>query len=477
MNINIKSVDIKAVDGFAICLMIVELKNSSELNNLKSQINEFETNLDRKKINTITDLQTKIIVKERQALPVIDLFTPEENAAYAVNYMTAWVSLFEMARLRSTDSVLIQAAAGGVGTAAVQLAKHFGCTVFGTAGSDEKIKLLSDLNIDGAINYQTQDFENEIKKMTNGKGVDVILEVVGGEVYKKSLRLLSPLGRIIVVGFASMNMQKWNPLSWLRTWRDMPKATIMKMAEKSYGVMATHLGYLLPNEKQLQHTWNELCTFMDTHDIKPVVGHTFDFDEIEKAHSDVFNILLQILDDGRLTDGHGRTVDFTNTIIIMTSNLITADNMTNNFGFLQDLSDQEAVKQRSSIDKVLKKSFRPEFINRIDEIIVFEKLTKDELKQISDLIIKDIQKRLDEKGIEIHLSGSAKELLISEGYDEEFGARPLKRLIQRKIENEISTMIISGKVSDGIKINITSSNGNLTFKTANSKSKSKTLSA
>ena len=201
------------------------------------------------------------------------------------------------------------------------------------------------------------------------------------------------------------------------------------------------------------------------------------FDEIEKAHSDVFNILLQILDDGRLTDGHGRTVDFTNTIIIMTSNLITADNMTNNFGFLQDLSDQEAVKQRSSIDKVLKKSFRPEFINRIDEIIVFEKLTKDELKQISDLIIKDIQKRLDEKGIEIHLSGSAKELLISEGYDEEFGARPLKRLIQRKIENEISTMIISGKVSDGIKINITSSNGNLTFKKTNSKSKSKTLSA
>ena len=201
------------------------------------------------------------------------------------------------------------------------------------------------------------------------------------------------------------------------------------------------------------------------------------FDEIEKAHSDVFNILLQILDDGRLTDGQGRTVDFTNTIVIMTSNLITADNMTNNFGFLQDLSDQEAVKQRSSIDKVLKKSFRPEFINRIDEIIVFEKLSKDELKQISDLIIKDIQKRLDEKGIEIHLSNSAKELLIAEGYDEEFGARPLKRLIQRKIENEISTMIISGKVSDGIKINITSSDGNLIFKTANSKSKFKTLSA
>jgi len=226
----------------------------------------------------------KIIIKERQALPAIESFSPEENAAFSVNYLTAWVSLFEMARLRSTDSVLIHAAAGGVGTAAVQLAKHFGCIVYGTAGNDEKIKLLSDLNIDGAINYRTQDFEKEIKKMTNGKGVDVILEVVGGEVYKKSLRLLSPLGRIIVVGFASMNLQKWNPLSWLRTWRDMPKTTIMKMAEKSYGVMATHLGYLLPNEKQLQHTWNELCTFMEAHEIKPVVGHLFDFDEIAKAH-------------------------------------------------------------------------------------------------------------------------------------------------------------------------------------------------
>ena len=124
----------------------------------------------------------KILVKEQQALPVIESFSPEENAAFAVNYLTAWVSLFEMARLRSTDSVLIHAAAGGVGTAAVQLAKLFGCTVYGTAGNDEKIKLLSDLNIDGAINYRTQDFEKEIKKMTNGKGVDVILvlNVVNG---------------------------------------------------------------------------------------------------------------------------------------------------------------------------------------------------------------------------------------------------------------------------------------------------------
>jgi ATP-dependent Clp protease ATP-binding subunit ClpC len=197
------------------------------------------------------------------------------------------------------------------------------------------------------------------------------------------------------------------------------------------------------------------------------------FDEIEKAHPDIFNILLQILDDGRLTDGHGRTVDFTNTIIIMTSNLITADNMTNNFGFVQNLTDQEAVKQRSSIDKALKGSFRPEFINRIDEIIVFEKLKKDELKHIADIIIRDIQIRLDEKNIKISLTESAKELLIEEGYDEEFGARPLKRLIQRKIENEISSMIISKTLSKNATIKINSKDGKLEFKKQNSKNKSK----
>ena len=201
------------------------------------------------------------------------------------------------------------------------------------------------------------------------------------------------------------------------------------------------------------------------------------FDEIEKAHPDVFNILLQILDDGRLTDGHGRTVDFTNTIIIMTSNIITADNMTNNFGFVQNLSDKEAVKQRSSIDKALKNSFRPEFINRIDEIIVFEKLKKNELKHITDIIVKDIQLRLDEKNIKIDLSEKAKELLINEGYDEEFGARPLKRLIQRKIENEISSMIISKEISknDSLKVNV--KGGKLDFKKQNTKSKSKTTSS
>jgi len=123
-----------------------------------------------------------VTVPEAQALPAVAGYSPEENAAFAVNYMTAWVSLFKMARLQPTDRLLIHAAAGGVGTAAVQLAKQFGCVVYGTAGTDEKIKRLYKLNIDYALNYRKRDFEQEIRLQTNGQGVDVVLEMVGGEV-------------------------------------------------------------------------------------------------------------------------------------------------------------------------------------------------------------------------------------------------------------------------------------------------------
>ena len=126
-----------------------------------------------------------IVVEEAQALPAISHFTPEENAAFAVNYMTAWVSLMDIARLRPSDSVLIQVAAGGVGTAAVQIAKAFGCRVFGTASSDEKIRLLENLNVDVPINYKKTDFTEIIRSDQDGGGVDVVLEVVGGDVFKK----------------------------------------------------------------------------------------------------------------------------------------------------------------------------------------------------------------------------------------------------------------------------------------------------
>ncbi|MBI4536971.1 MAG: zinc-binding dehydrogenase [candidate division NC10 bacterium] len=227
----------------------------------------------------------QVCVSAHQALPAMPDFTLDENAAFAVNYLTAWVSLMEMARLRPTDTVLVHAAAGGVGTAAVQLAKALGCTVYGTAGADGKLGLVKRLGADAAVNYRTTDFETEVRRLTNGQGVDVVLETVGGEVYRKSLRLLAPTGRLVVTGFASLNLQKWNPLSWWRTWRAIPRAKVGEMAERSVGVLATHLGYLLPERERLAGIWGELVWFVKRHHIRPVVGSAFPFERMADAHA------------------------------------------------------------------------------------------------------------------------------------------------------------------------------------------------
>jgi NADPH2:quinone reductase len=226
-----------------------------------------------------------VCVPAHQALPALDDFTLHENAAFAVNYVTAWVSLMEMARLRPSDVVLVQAAAGGVGTAAVQLAKAFGCTVYGTAGADGKLGLLKRLGADVAINNRTTDFEAEVRRCSAGRGVDVVLEVVGGEVYRKSLRLLSPMGRVVVVGFAGLDLRKWSPLSWWRTWRDIPRARVAELAVRSTGVLATHVGYLLPERERLAGLWADLVWYVKRHHIRPVVGSTFPFARMADAHA------------------------------------------------------------------------------------------------------------------------------------------------------------------------------------------------
>ena len=226
----------------------------------------------------------KIVIPERQALPPIISFSDDENTAFPVNYLTAWVALMKVARLKSNDTVLIHAAAGGVGTAAVQIAKKFGCYVIGTASKNEKIELLNDLGIDMAINYLHEDFEEVIKRKINNNGVDVVLEVVGGDVFKKSMKLLNPFGRTVVAGFASLNLKKMNPISWVNTWKDIPRAKVADLAESSTGLLATHLGYLLNNESLLREVWDELVTFTIKHGIKPIIGHRFEFDELSKAH-------------------------------------------------------------------------------------------------------------------------------------------------------------------------------------------------
>ena len=187
-------------------------------------------------------------------------------------------------------------------------------------------------------------------------------------------------------------------------------------------------------------------------------------DEIEKAHPDVFNILLQILDDGRLTDSQGRTVDFKNTVIIMTSNIGSQDIKSKTMGFG---AGNDTVKEYEDIKKKmidsLKKAFRPEFINRLDDTIVFHKLTQEDIRQIVDIMIEGVAKNLKERDVEITVSDEAKDYLAKKGYDPEYGARPLRRTIQQSIEDSLSELILDGKLKLGQKVNIGFRDENLTF--------------
>jgi ATP-dependent Clp protease ATP-binding subunit ClpC len=172
------------------------------------------------------------------------------------------------------------------------------------------------------------------------------------------------------------------------------------------------------------------------------------FDEVEKAHPDVLNILLQILEDGRLTDGHGRTVDFKNTVVIMTSNLGTQEFGRQGMGFYRsDKSEEQKLK--SAIEGALKETFRPELLNRMDEVIIFHPLTEEHLKKIVDLLIQDLEKRLASSNIKLRVSDEAKAWLVGKGYDQVYGARPLRRAIQRYVENPLSTKILRGEFKGG----------------------------
>ena len=175
------------------------------------------------------------------------------------------------------------------------------------------------------------------------------------------------------------------------------------------------------------------------------------FDEIEKAHPDVFNVLLQILDDGRLTDGHGRAVDFKNTVIIMTSNVGT-QHIRKQAAIGFHVSSTERVEKERMHDMILdelKKAFRPEFLNRIDEIIVFDPLTEDQIKQIVELLFNEVRKRLKEQRVDVELTEGAKNWLASVGFDPTYGARPLRRAIQRHVENQLSKQLLAGRFKEG----------------------------
>ncbi|MEY3990965.1 MAG: hypothetical protein RI985_2046, partial [Chloroflexota bacterium] len=177
------------------------------------------------------------------------------------------------------------------------------------------------------------------------------------------------------------------------------------------------------------------------------------FDEIEKAHPDVFNTMLQLLDDGRLTDGQGRTVDFSNTIVIMTSNIGTEHVKQQGIGLVrtsQSQDDRDSAKAR--VMEAMKSAFRPEFLNRIDDIILFQPLTAEELTQIVDIITADVQKRLVEQGINLVLTTEAKLWLAKEGYNPAYGARPLRRTVQRHIETPLARAVLQQQFVNGDQI-------------------------
>ena len=188
------------------------------------------------------------------------------------------------------------------------------------------------------------------------------------------------------------------------------------------------------------------------------------FDEVEKAHPDVFNILLQLLEDGRLTDGHGRTVDFKSTVVIMTSNLGTEEFQRQAIGFgRRDEADEQ--KMRKTVESALKQTFRPELLNRIDDVIIFHPLDEEHLKSIVDLLIAEVEKRLAERNIKLEVSDEAKAWLVRRGYDPVYGARPLRRAIQRYVENPLATRILQGEFKEGDAIAIGLQEDSLRFTT------------
>jgi ATP-dependent Clp protease ATP-binding subunit ClpB len=200
------------------------------------------------------------------------------------------------------------------------------------------------------------------------------------------------------------------------------------------------------------------------------------FDEIEKAHHDVFNVLLQVLDDGRLTDGQGRTVDFKNTVVIMTSNIgspLILDYFAKSEGRggkadaareLETLVTAELRRElEGQVMAELKRHFRPEFLNRVDDVIIFHSLNEDQLAVIVDIQIERLQQRLEQQDLSLELSRSAKQLLVKEGYDPQFGARPLKRTIQEKLLDPLAMKLLNGEFKPGDRIQVSANHGGFSF--------------
>jgi len=221
-----------------------------------------------------------LTVFQDQAIPAILGYNLAESAAFPVNYMTAWIGLVELARIRSHDIVLVTAAAGGVGTATVQLASSMGCHVLGAVGSEKKIPFVK---ANGATDVLTY---NKLRDHTaTSAGFSVVMEVVGGDVFRVAQSLLRPYGRMVVLGYASLDLKFWNPLSWYRTLRDIPRPKIMTLAQQSTGFFSSHLGYLFEHKELMKNTFINLKAHVREKKVHPCIDKIYDFDEAAQAHA------------------------------------------------------------------------------------------------------------------------------------------------------------------------------------------------
>lgn len=225
----------------------------------------------------------RICIPAARALPPPRGLSDVESAAFAVNYLTAWIGLMDMARLRPSDTVLVTSAAGGVGSAAVQIAARAGARVIGAAGKGKQDAVRA-LGAAVALDYNDPEWERQLASATAGRGgVDVALDMAGGAIYRASLRNTAPMGRLVVAGASGAFPRTRNPLARLAAVRNLPRTSIFDMLRRSYGVMSFHAGWLLDGG-HVAPSWHALVRFVEEHRIRPVVGHELAFADIADAH-------------------------------------------------------------------------------------------------------------------------------------------------------------------------------------------------
>ncbi len=226
-----------------------------------------------------------ISIDKKYVFPTLPQYTLQQNAAFSGSFLTAYIALVQMARVRVGETILVQAAAGALGTATVILAKALGLKVAGTASSSEKIDFLHKIGVDLGINYSNQRFQDIILEWTNFKGIDVVLESVGGEIFQNSLLCLSPMGRLVFVGLSSVRFNKFNPLTWWSTYKLIPRVNLLNMLGKSQGILTFHIGRLLDTSyTELRGIFEDLVDFVSQHQITPYIGRIFPLKKIAEAH-------------------------------------------------------------------------------------------------------------------------------------------------------------------------------------------------